>query len=82
MGVLRFFLLLFNVAVIGYLVFEIINTIRTPMDNTKKTVIIVGGIILLLAPLGIFLRFFAPTIQYIFIYPLAIALFLYLTRRM
>jgi hypothetical protein len=82
MGVLRLFLLLFNVAVIGYLVFEIINTLRTPMERTKRTVILVGGVLLLLAPFGIFLRFFAPTIQYVFIYPLAIALFIYLTKRM
>lgn len=82
MHLLRVLLLLFNVAVVTYLIFEMIRVIRTPMDKTKKTVIITGGTILLLAPFGIFLRFFAPTLQYIFIYPIAIALFIYLTKKM
>jgi hypothetical protein len=55
---------------------------RQPMERSKKAVIMIGGILLLLAPLGIFLRFFAPTAQYFIIYPVAISLFLYLTKQL
>jgi hypothetical protein len=36
----------------------------------------------LLAPVGMFVGIFAPTLQYFIIYPVAISLFLYLTKQM
>jgi hypothetical protein len=82
MALLRILLLVFNVAVVTFLIYEMIRVARVPMEKSKKTLIMVGGCLLLLAPFGMFLRFFAPTIQYFFIYPVAISLFLYLTKRM
>jgi hypothetical protein len=55
---------------------------RQPVKRSKKAIVIAGGVILLLAPFGMFLRFFVPTFQYFLIYPIAIALFLYLTREL
>jgi hypothetical protein len=52
------------------------------MDRSKKIILLVGGIILLLVPFGIFFRIFIPTPQYFIIYPVAIFFFLYLTRQL
>lgn len=82
MAVFRFLLLLFNAAVVTFLIYEMIRVARQPMERSKKILIMVGGIVLLLAPFGMFLRFFAPTMQYFIIYPVAISLFIYLTKRM
>ncbi|HEY0654466.1 MAG TPA: hypothetical protein VGD65_15100 [Chryseosolibacter sp.] len=82
MILLRFFLIAFNVAVIGFLIYEMVDAFQRPVEKTKKRVILIGGTMLLLAPLGMFFRFFAPTPQYFLIYPLAIGMFLYLTKKM
>ena len=82
MPLLRILLLVFNVAVVTFLVYEMIRVLREPMERSKKILIITGGCILLLAPFGMFLKFFAPTFQYFIIYPVAISLFIYLTKRM
>jgi hypothetical protein len=79
---LRFFLLVFNVAVIGFLIYKMVGVINTPMERSKKVVFITGGTLLLLAPLGIFFRFFGASPQYFLVYPLAIFLFLYLTKQL
>jgi hypothetical protein len=82
MAILRILLLLFNVAVVTFLIYEMIRIAREPGDRSRKTLVIVGGCILLLAPFGMFLKFFAPTFQYFIIYPVAISLFIYLTKKM
>jgi hypothetical protein len=80
MILLRILVIAFNVAVVTFLVYRMIQVIKLPMQRSKKTIIIISGIILLLAPMGIFLRFFAPTFQYFLIYPAAIGLYLYMIR--
>lgn len=78
----RFLLLVFNVAIVGFLIYRMLEVVKQPMERSKKAMIVIGGIILLLAPFGMFLNFFMPTFQYFFIYPLAIGLFLYLTKQL
>jgi hypothetical protein len=80
MNIIRFFVIAFNVAVVGYLVYRILEVAKVFMPSWKKSFIVIGGVILLLAPVGMFLRFFAPTIQYFLIYPVAIAIYLYMIR--
>ena len=82
MAVVRFVLLVFNVAVISFLIYKMVDVIRRPIEKSKKAMILIGGTLLLLAPLGIFFRFFAPTPQYFLIYPVAIFMFLYLTKQL
>lgn len=82
MMILRFILLVFNVAIISFLVFKMVDVIRRPMEKSRKRMVLIGGTLLLLAPLGIFFRFFAATPQYFVIYPVAIFLFLYLTNQL
>jgi hypothetical protein len=81
MILLRFFLIAFNVAVIGFLIYEMVTITQKPIERSRKTLFIIGGTMLLLAPLGMFFRFFAPSPQYFLIYPVAIFMFLYLTKR-
>lgn len=81
MILLRFFLVAFNVGVIAFLIYKMIDIVKHPVERSVKIVFILGGMLLLLAPLGIFFRFFAPSAQYFIIYPVAIFLFLYLTRQ-
>ena len=81
MILLRFFLIAFNVAVIGFLIYQMVDAIQRPLERSKKALFLIGGTLLLLAPLGIFFRFFAPSAQYFIIYPVAIFMFLYLTKR-
>jgi hypothetical protein len=66
--------------VVIYLIFRMLEVIKLPISSFKKRMIIIGGLILLLAPIGIFFRFFTPTIQYFLIYPAAIALYIYMIR--
>lgn len=82
MVALRFFLILFNVAVVTFLVYKIVMVINQPVERSRKIMVVLGGILLLLAPIGIFIGIFAPTFQYFLIYPIAISLFLYLTRQL
>lgn len=82
MIILRFVLVVFNVAIISFLIYRMVDVIRRPVEKSRKTLVLVGGTLLLLAPLGIFFRFFAPTPQYFIVYPVAIFLFLYLTRQL
>ena len=72
----------FNVAIIGFLIYKMVDVIKRPMEKTRKTMILIGGAVLLLAPLGMFFRFFAPTPQYFLVYPVAIFMFLYLTKQL
>lgn len=82
MIILRFFLVAFNVAIIGFLIYRMVDVIRRPMEKTRKIMVLAGGTLLLLAPLGIFFKFFAATPQYFIVYPVAIFIFLYLTKQL
>jgi len=82
MILLRLLLIAFNVAIIGFLIYRMVDVIRKPVEKSRKALILIGGLLLLLAPLGMFLRFFAPTPQYFLIYPVAIFMFLYLTKQL
>lgn len=80
MVILRMLLLVFNVAVVGFLVYRMLQVIKLPISGSKKVLILFVGIFLLLAPLGIFIGVFLPTVHYLLVYPLAISLFLYLIK--
>lgn len=78
----RVLVILFNVLVIGFLIYRMIDVIRKPLERSKKRIFLIGGLLLLLAPLGMFFRFFAATPQYFVVYPVAIFLFLYLMKQL
>jgi hypothetical protein len=82
MILLRFVLIAFNVAVIVFLIYKMIGITSAPVERSKKVIFIAGGTLLLLAPLGIFFRFFGASPQYFIIYPVAIFMLLYLTKQL
>lgn len=79
---LRFLLVAFNVAVVGFLVYTLLEIAKRPVPKFTKAIVITAGIMLLLAPFGIFFGIFPASIQYFMVYPVAIGLFLYLTRQL
>ncbi|NJM24303.1 MAG: hypothetical protein HC859_00960 [Bacteroidia bacterium] len=80
MIVIRFFLVLFNVAVVTFLIYRMVMISRQAMKPGRKWLIITAGVLLLLTPFGIFAGVFKPGIQYFLIYPVAIGFFLFLIR--
>ena len=81
MALIRFFLILFNVAVVTFLIYRMLMVAKEPSPASRKAIIIIGGLILLIAPFGMFIGIFGAGIQYFMIYPVAISLFLFLTKQ-
>ena len=82
MVALRFLLIVFNVAVVTFLIYRIFTVTRQPIERSKKILIVTGGFLLLLAPFGMFFGIFGAAPQYFVVYPVAISLFLYLTKQL
>src|SRR5688572_1497972 len=82
MVVLRFLLIVFNVAVVTFLIYRMLKVFLQPLEKSKKMLIMIGGILLVLATVVIFILIFAVTFQYFLIYSVAISLFLYLTKQL
>lgn len=82
MILIRFLVIAFNVIVVTFLVYRMLQVIRLPIAPWKKGFVIGGAVLLLLAPFGIFFRFFLPSYQYFLIYPVAVALYVYMIREL
>jgi hypothetical protein len=80
MVILRFLVLLFNVAVVTFLIYRMFGIAKQPLPKTKKAVILTAGILLLIAPFAFFFRIIPLSTIYFFIYPVAVSLFVYLIR--
>lgn len=80
MGLIRLLLIGFNVAVITFLVYRLIQLYDKNMEPSRKRVILAMGIILLLAPISIVVGFVKPSPTYLMIYPVAVSLFIYNIR--
>lgn len=79
---IRLLLIVFNVSVIGFLIYRMVEFSRMPAEKSKKVTFLIGAVLLLLVPFGIFFRVFAPAPAYLIVYPVAIGLFLYLTKQL
>lgn len=80
MGILRFLILFFNVAVVTFLIYRMFGVIKQPMPKTRKAVILTAGVFLLIFPFAFILRIVPVSTVYFLIYPVAISLFIYLIR--
>ena len=69
----------FNVVVVAILIYRLIQISQIQMEPSRKRIITVTGIVLLLLPVTMLMRFIPASILYFFLYPLGISLFLYLT---
>jgi hypothetical protein len=76
MPLLRILLLAFNVAIITFLVYRLLQIYKSA--SSRKGLIITGGIFLLLLPVTILVGFVKPSAIYIGLYPVAISLFIYM----
>jgi hypothetical protein len=80
MVILRFLVLLFNVAIVTFLIYRMFGIAKRPLPKTKKAVILTAGIFLLIVPFSLFLKIFPPSMLYFLVYPVAVSLFVYLIR--
>ena len=80
MILIRVLVIAFNVAVVTFLLYRMFQVARQPIPSARKFLVILAGLILLVAPLGIFVGLLRPNIQYFLIYPVAVSLFLFLIR--
>jgi len=78
MIIIRFFLLAFNVAVVTYLLYRMLQIYKSNSPN--RGWIIGIGIFLLLIPTTMLMGFLRPSPIYLLLYPVAISLHLYLIR--
>jgi phosphatidylserine synthase len=76
---IRILIMLFNVAVVGLLIYHLIRLESLNLEHSRKRTILITGIVLLLLPVAILLRVIPFTTLYFLIYPLGIALFIWLT---
>ncbi len=78
MILIRMLLLAFNVAVVTYLIYRLLQIYKS--DEDQKGWKIGIGIFLLLVPVTMLFGFIKATPLYLFLYPVAISLHLYLIR--
>jgi uncharacterized membrane-anchored protein len=78
MMLIRLLLLAFNVGVVTYLVYRLLQIYKS--NDVQKGWKIGTGIFLLLVPIIMIFGFIKPTPVYLFLYPVAISLHLYLIR--
>ena len=76
---MRILLMAFNVAAVAILIYRLIQVFQTQMEPSRKRIVIIMGIILLLLPITMLLRFIPASVLYFLVYPLGISLFVYLT---
>jgi hypothetical protein len=80
MIIIRVLVIAFNVAIVTFLIYRMFQIGRQPIAAFRKFLVIFAGLILIIAPMGIFVGLLRPNIQYFLIYPVAVSLFLFLIR--
>jgi hypothetical protein len=78
MRLIQILLLAFNVAVVTYLIYRLLQIYKSNDDQKGWKIGI--GIFLLLVPIIMIFGFVKSTLVYLFLYPVAISLHLYLIR--
>ena len=78
MALLRIFLLAFNVGIVTFLIYRLLQIFRS--QSSRKGIILIAGIFLLLVPVAMVAGLISITPVYILIYPVSISLFLYLIK--
>ncbi len=78
MMLIRILLLAFNVAVVTFLIYRLLQIYKS--NDDKKGWKMGIGVFLLLVPVIMILGFVKPTPVYMLLYPVAISLYLYMIR--
>ena len=77
---LRILLMVLNGAAVGFLIYALLRIYQQPASDSKKWMVLVAGIILLLLPVTMIFGFVRPTVVYLVVYPIGIFFFVYLFR--
>jgi hypothetical protein len=80
MGIIRILLVAFNVGVLTFLIYRLLEVSRIPIPKSRKTTIVVTGIMLLVLPVVMLTGIIRPSMLYLLLYPVAISLMLYVIR--
>lgn len=80
MVIVRILLLAFNVAAFTYVVYQLLQVYRS--QHPYKAWIIGIGFLLLIAPVAILAGALRSSPTYLFLYPLALSVFIYFIRTM
>jgi hypothetical protein len=80
MAILRILLLAFNVAVLTFLIYRLLQVYQSPGDVQRKRIIVVVGLLLVIVPVLMIVRIVPASPLYLFLYPVALSLFIYLIR--
>lgn len=78
MLILRVLLIAFNVSIITYMIYRLMQVYRSYSSN--KGWVLIVGIFLLLLPTTILMGFIKVSAIYVLVYPVAIGLFLYFIK--
>lgn len=70
----------FNVGIFTFLIYRLLQVYQMQMEPSRKRVMLAIGILLLIAPVSLLSGFIRTSPAYMFIYPVAISLFLYLIK--
>lgn len=76
---IRVLMMLFNVVVFGLLIYHLVRMQSLNLEPSRKRIILITGIVLMFLPVTMLIRILPFTLLYFFLYPLGIALFIYLT---
>ena len=71
MGIIRILLLAFNVGVVTFLIYRLLEVARISIEKSKKIVIVSAGLMLLILPIVMLTGIIRPSPLYLFLYPVA-----------
>ena len=80
MVIIRIFLLAFNVGIVTFLIYRLLEVSRISIEKSKKIIIVTTGLILLVLPVVMLTGIIRPSMLYLLLYPVAISLLLYMIR--
>ena len=77
----RILLLAFNVGMVTFMIYRMLEVVRVPMEKSKKTAIMGAGLILLALPVLMLVGIIRPTPLYVFLYPCGVLLLITMMRK-
>ena len=80
MAIIRILLLAFNVAALTFLIYRLLQVYQQPGDVQRKWMIMIVGLLLMIVPVLMIVRILPVSPLYLFVYPVALSLFIYLIR--
>lgn len=80
MIIIRLLIIAFNVGLVAYLIYRLLEVGRSYIEQSRKAIIITTGVFLIVIPAVMLAGVIRPSMIYFIIYPVAISFLLYLIR--